>query len=343
LFVAQFGPAEDCANHIIEIVSDAAGELTDALEFLRLEQLAFEKANLGDVFGNTFDGIRTREREITQVETDGDEAAITTAALRFVAVDEAMLAAGSEQVREILWITKDIGGEIEGLEFVRGRTSEKLEKRGIGRKERTFQRDTEDAVNGIFDEFAAAGFAFFQLKAELGIHVAKLLAFDGPLQRDRETRETIFKDVVGDTALHAFDGIFFGQYAGHKKKGSVVAGLAKVGESVKTSPAGQRVSSEDSAKTLRRERSFKFQALFENGRLDGNAGVAEFAENRSGVVRGMFEQQNAERRSGQRRFELFGRSGFHGKGRSKWDDCKRAEGAMEAESDEGMEAQGRDS
>jgi hypothetical protein len=44
LFVAEFGPAEDCADHIVEIVSDAAGELTNALEFLRLEQLAFEQA-----------------------------------------------------------------------------------------------------------------------------------------------------------------------------------------------------------------------------------------------------------------------------------------------------------
>ena len=47
LFVAEFGPAEDCADDVIEIVSDATGELTDALEFLRLKQLAFEKAEFG--------------------------------------------------------------------------------------------------------------------------------------------------------------------------------------------------------------------------------------------------------------------------------------------------------
>jgi hypothetical protein len=41
LFVAEFGPTEDGADDIVEIVSDAAGKLTDALEFLRLEQLAF--------------------------------------------------------------------------------------------------------------------------------------------------------------------------------------------------------------------------------------------------------------------------------------------------------------
>ena len=47
----------------------------------------------------------------------------------------------------------------------------------------------------------------------------------------------------------------------------------------------------------------------------------EFASERSGVVRGMFEQQNAERRSEQRRFELFGRSGFHERDPSEWDDA----------------------
>ena len=241
-------------------------------------------------------------------------------------MNQAMLAAGSEQPGEVFGITKHVGGEIDGLQFVRGGTSEKLEKRGIGGEERAFQRDTEDAVNGIFDEFAAASFAFFQLKPELRIHVAKLLAFDSALQGDRKTRQTIFQNVVRHTVLRAFDGIFFGEDAGDQKKRSVVAGLAQVRESVKTSPAGERVSSEDRVKLLRVERGFKVRALFQNGGQDGNAGVAQFAKNRSGVVRGMLKQQNAERRNGQRRFELFGRSGFHGRDPGEWDCCKAAQG-----------------
>jgi hypothetical protein len=51
LFVAEFGPTEDGADDIVEIVSDAAGKLSDALECLRLEQLAFEKADFDNVFG----------------------------------------------------------------------------------------------------------------------------------------------------------------------------------------------------------------------------------------------------------------------------------------------------
>jgi hypothetical protein len=46
-----------------------------------------------------------------------------------------MLAAGGEQAGEVFGITKDVGGEIDGLEFVRGGTSEKREKRGIGGEE----------------------------------------------------------------------------------------------------------------------------------------------------------------------------------------------------------------
>ena len=150
----------------------------------------------------------------------------------------------------------------------------------------------------------------------------EVLSFDSALQGDRKTRQTIFEDVVHHTVLRTFDRIFFGEHAGDQEKRGVVTGLAQVGESVETSPPGQRVSSEDCGKFLRGERGFKVRALFNDSGLDGNAGVAEFAKNRSGVVRGMFEQQNAERRSEQRRFELFGRSGFHERDPSEWDRCK---------------------
>jgi hypothetical protein len=56
LLVAKFGPTENRANDVVEIVSVATGALTDALEFLRLKQLAFEKSEFGDVFGDTFAG-----------------------------------------------------------------------------------------------------------------------------------------------------------------------------------------------------------------------------------------------------------------------------------------------
>lgn len=90
LFVAELGPTEDCADDVIEIVSDTARELTDALEFLGLEQLAFEKAEFGDVLGDTFDGIGgAGEGEVTEVETDGDESTVATAPFGFVTVNRA--------------------------------------------------------------------------------------------------------------------------------------------------------------------------------------------------------------------------------------------------------------
>lgn len=100
-------------------MSDASGKLTNTLEFLRLQQLAFEKAEFGDILGHTLDGIRgTRKGEIAEVEADGDQAAVATTPFRFVAVNEVMLAAGSEQAGEVFRITKDVGGEIDGLQLV---------------------------------------------------------------------------------------------------------------------------------------------------------------------------------------------------------------------------------
>ena len=45
-------------------------------------------------------------------------------------------------------------------------------------------------------------------------------------------------DVVRHTMLRTFDRIFFGEDAGDQKKGSVVTGLAQVGESVESSLQG---------------------------------------------------------------------------------------------------------
>jgi hypothetical protein len=53
------------------------------------------------------------------METDGDQVAIATTPFRFVAVNQAILAAGSEQARIIFGIVKDVGGKIEGLQFVK--------------------------------------------------------------------------------------------------------------------------------------------------------------------------------------------------------------------------------
>jgi hypothetical protein len=42
LFHADVGPAHDGADHVVEVVSDSAGELADGFELLRLQELLFE-------------------------------------------------------------------------------------------------------------------------------------------------------------------------------------------------------------------------------------------------------------------------------------------------------------
>ena len=48
---AEFGPAENGADHVVKIVSDAAGQLADGFEFLGLTDLFFQR----EAFGNFFD------------------------------------------------------------------------------------------------------------------------------------------------------------------------------------------------------------------------------------------------------------------------------------------------
>src|SRR6202167_6613012 len=57
LIEENLGVAADDHEQIVEIVSDASGETTDRFHFLRLTELIFEDATLGDVFGDGFEDI----------------------------------------------------------------------------------------------------------------------------------------------------------------------------------------------------------------------------------------------------------------------------------------------
>lgn len=131
----------------------------------------------------------------------------------------------------------------------------------------------------------------------MGVHFAELFSFDGVLQSDRQAREAIFEDVVGDAVLRAFDGSFSESVPVTSRNG-VSLPVWRRWESIEAGPAGQRVSGENDGEVLRGERGFEVGALVEDGGLDGNAGVAEFAKNGSGVVRGMRERE--ERASGRK-------------------------------------------
>ncbi len=58
LLQSQFRPAENRSDHIVEIVRDAPGKLSDGFEFLRLVQLSFQCAKLGYVLRDQFNLIR---------------------------------------------------------------------------------------------------------------------------------------------------------------------------------------------------------------------------------------------------------------------------------------------
>jgi hypothetical protein len=88
LFVAQLCPAEDGADHVVEVVRYAAGKLADGLEFLRLAQLPLHGAKLGDIFGDDFERLgMIRNGDAPHMQLDGNDPAVAAAPLRFRPVD----------------------------------------------------------------------------------------------------------------------------------------------------------------------------------------------------------------------------------------------------------------
>jgi signal transduction histidine kinase len=72
-------PAEDRADHVVEILGNARGPVRDGFEFLYLAKLVLEGAPFGDVLDNPFELVGGRgEVQITEVKFDG-EAAIPAA------------------------------------------------------------------------------------------------------------------------------------------------------------------------------------------------------------------------------------------------------------------------
>src|SRR6266446_441089 len=53
----DLGVSADDGEEIVEVVGDAAGEAADGFHFLRLTELIFEDAALGDVFGDGFEDV----------------------------------------------------------------------------------------------------------------------------------------------------------------------------------------------------------------------------------------------------------------------------------------------
>ena len=75
---AEFGPAENGADHVVEIVGDAAGQLADGFEFLGLTDLFFQR----EAFGNFLDddlgafGLAARIAGPAGNEAHGDDFAV---------------------------------------------------------------------------------------------------------------------------------------------------------------------------------------------------------------------------------------------------------------------------
>src|SRR6267143_533493 len=77
LLATELRPSENGAYHIIKIVRDTSGKLSDGIKFLRLAQLALHRAQFGHVFGDDFDGPgMIGNGKNTYVEAHGYDASI---------------------------------------------------------------------------------------------------------------------------------------------------------------------------------------------------------------------------------------------------------------------------
>src|SRR5271166_4800554 len=153
LIEENFSVAADDHEQIVEVVSDASGETADGFHFLRLTELIFEDATLGDVFGNGFE-------DVGGLVLGGDGATADahgnhTSVLAFPADFETIHAAGAaefvDQAGVFTGIQEDIFLRIEGEDFERGVVAEHSDESGIDIEKGALKAGTINAVDGRLD------------------------------------------------------------------------------------------------------------------------------------------------------------------------------------------------
>ncbi len=158
-FKSHLRPAEDCADHVVEIVRDAASELADGLEFLRLPQLPLKRAQFGHVFRDYLKRVRILiSAQSPQVETHGQKPAVGALPFRLRAVNLAGLAARRHQPRILFREAEQIARKVQSVHAVVRRAAQHAAQRGICIEKRAIARHARNSVNRVFDQAAISRF-----------------------------------------------------------------------------------------------------------------------------------------------------------------------------------------
>src|SRR5882672_385456 len=182
----NLGVSADHSKQIVEVVSDAAGEAADSLHFLRLAELVFQHAALGDVFGDGFQDIGgfVASGYGAAADANRDDDAV----LPFPADFEAVHASGAPEFvdQSIVFggIDEDVFLRIKREDFESVVVAEHSDQGGIDVEKTAFEAGAVDPIDGGLHQRAVT---------DLGTAQSLLVAFavDGGGQLLRDESENI--------------------------------------------------------------------------------------------------------------------------------------------------------
>ena len=248
----QVAVAENRGQQVVEVVRDAAGELADRLHLLRLAQLLFEPAPLGDVARVDDDAADRRIVEAVDADAFHDSPRAVRVMEPHLCDDRrARVAERLDQPRRRP--ARDRRGA--GSRRSSGRPSARRPaqmtlRRGAEVGDAAFGVDQQQRVGAVLDQRAKALFAGAQRR--LGLPALPLFGVQRQRMANRPferlDRQVDLAEIVGGAGLHRLDGHFLGAAAGQHDDRRVDAALPDLAQQ----GSGRRGSRASSRRTRRR-------------------------------------------------------------------------------------------
>ncbi len=195
----DFGVSADDGEQIVGVVGDASGEAADGFHFLRLTELIFEDAALGDVFGDGFENVGgfVTAGYGASADADGDGGSVFALPADFETVHASGALEFVDQAGVLTGFDEDVFLRIEGQNITRRVVAEHSDEGGVDVEKAAFEAGAVDSVDRGLHQRAVADFGAAQ-----GLLVA--FAVDGGGQLVRDESEDIFvalteADVFGIT------------------------------------------------------------------------------------------------------------------------------------------------
>ena len=181
-----------------------------------------------------------RRRQPPQVQPHGENSAVGAFPLHFRAVNLAELAARRHQPRIVFREAKQIAREVQIFHAYFRSAAEHAAQRRIGIEKGAVTGNARDPVNGVFDEAAISRFGNTQRFMCALILVAQRFFAERAIQRDRQSLQAVFENVVVDALLDAIDGRFFAQRSGDQQEWNVAPAARRSANASRPHQPGKR-------------------------------------------------------------------------------------------------------